>query len=353
MRVLILLNRGGVGGGHVVQATKTVEKLRSLGINAALSEALEHDFRGADVVHTFAAPAEVLRRARGSGAAIVVSPIWWSADYRYAQAYSHRSRLGGALYGARIAHSAIRRGIDETARRLREPLTQKALLFELADLLLPNSLLEAQQIRADLGVTTPMHVVPNGFDEHVFTPPESDTPRMGVAFVGRIEPHKNQLGLIRELEGTGIPLTIAGPVHPDHTAYGDLCRRTADASVTFVPGGDEIAVRDVYRSALVHAMPSWFETTGLSSLEAAATGCAVVTTNRGYVHEYFGEHAVYCDPGEKGSIRQAVRNALVQGPPGPLRPLVLDRFTWAHAAKATLEGYKIALRTRAVTLEGP
>ena len=353
MRVLILLNRGGVGGGHVVQATKTAERLQDLGIDAALSEELEHDFRGVDIVHAFAAPAEVLRQARAGGAAIVVSPIWVSADYRYARASSRSSRLGGALRGARIAHSAIRRGIDETARRLREPLTQKALLFELADLLLPNSLLEARQIRADLGVTTPVHVVPNGFDEHVFTPPESDTPRTGVAVVGRIEPHKNQLGLIRELEGTGIPLTIVGSVHPDHTAYGDLCRRTVDESVTFVPGGDQLAVRDVYRSALVHAMPSWFETTGLSSLEAAATGCAVVTTDRGYAREYFGEHAAYCDPGVKGSIRQAVRNALAQGPPGSLRPFVLERFTWTHAAKATLEGYEIALRVRAVEVEGP
>ena len=321
-----------------------------------VSEKTDSELGGFDVVHAFAAPRQQLRRARAAGAAVVISPIWVSADYRYAQADSTAGRLRGATRGARVAHSTFQRGIDETAKRLREATFQKALLFELADLLLPNSLLEAEQIRSDLGVSTPMHVVPNGFDARIFTPPSAGRERLGVAFVGRIEPHKNQLGLIRELRGTGIPLTIAGPDHPDHSAYCAQCRREADESVTFLPGGDEQAVRDVYQSARVHALPSWFETTGLSSLEAAGTGCAIVTTSRGYAREYFGEHALYCDPGRKGSIRDAIRTALAQGPSEALRPLILEKFTWTRAAEATLAGYARALASRTagvMTSNGP
>jgi glycosyltransferase involved in cell wall biosynthesis len=340
MRVLILLNRGGVSGGHVIQATKTCEGLRALGVDVMLSEDFDHDFRPVDVVHSFGASRESLRAARAAGASVVISPIWVTASYRYA---GIKPRLGFRHWG-RFAASALRRGVDETSKRLREPLTQKALLFELADLLLPNSKLEANQIRADLDVTTRMHIVPNAFDDEIFTPPSNDEPRNGAALVGRIEPHKNQLGLIRELKGTGIPITIAGPDHPDHLDYSEQCRREADESVTFVPGGDQLAMRDIYRSARVHVLPSWFETTGLSSLEAAATGCAIVTTNRGYAREYFGEHAVYCDPGTKGTIRSAVENALADGPSESLRPLLLRAFTWHHAAQATLEGYRMAAR---------
>ena len=57
-----------------------------------------------------------------------------------------------------------------------------------------------------------------------------------VAYVGRIEPHKNQLGLIRELHGTGVELMIVGDEHPHHPEYVARCRREADSKVTFVPG---------------------------------------------------------------------------------------------------------------------
>ena len=219
------------------------------------------------------------------------------------------------------------------------------MLFELADLLLPNSDLEAAQIVTDTGATTPMHVVPNAVDPNMFTPPPATVSRNGVLYVGRLEPHKNQLGLITELSGTGVPLTIVGPEHPHHEDYAKRCRAVADESVTFLGMLSGSRLRDAYRSALVHALPSWFETTGLVSLEAAATGCAIVTTNRGYAREYFQDFATYCDPGSKGSIRRAVELALQKPAPASLRNRILNNYTWDHTARATLAGYKLAIRS--------
>jgi len=345
MRVLVILDGGGVQGGHVVQAESTVAALRALGLSVGLARDTNVDLRAYDVLHSFGAPAGVLRRARSEGLGVVVSPIWWSASYTTGQ--STTNRLGRTLFGARIAHSAARRGIHETARRLREPLVRKALTFELADLLLPNSELEASQIRADLGVTTPMHIVPNAIDDGVFTPPASSSARTGVLCVARIEPHKNQLRLIDALRGSGIPLTLAGFFHPDHAAYVQRCRRRAEPSVDFMidAGRDEL-VR-LYRSAAVHVLPSWFETTGLSSLEAAASGCAVVTTDRGFAREYFDDLALYCNPGKRGSIRNAVERALVEGQRPGLREHVVQNYTWEEAAHRTVEGYHAALKHRA------
>ena len=205
-----------------------------------------------------------------------------------------------------------------------------------------SSDLEARQIRSDLAVSTPMHVVPNAVDHRWFTPTEGSE-RHGVAYVGRIEPHKNQLGLIRELRGTGIHLVIAGPPHPHHASYEAECRTAADETVTFDPGGGPAEVRDIYRRAAVHVLPSWFETTGLVSLEAAATGCGVVTTNRGYVRDYFEDLVAYCDPGKRGSIRGAVESALQHGASSALRERILQNFTWDHTARATLRAYEVAL----------
>lgn len=348
MKALILLNRGGVAGGHVVQATKTAEALRSLGVDARLSERLDVDAREYDVVHSFGAPRGVLRIARSTGAAVVVSPIWFDAGYRILPRGRRARTLQTLERSIRLTHSALSRGFDETSRRLRKPLGEKALLFELADLLLPNSDLEAEQIRLDLDVTTPMHVVPNAIDPDIFTPPRggSNTQRSGVACVGRIEPHKNQLGLINELRGLEIPLTVVGHEHPDHLDYAKRCRQVADETVSFLPEATQEVLLDVYRSAAVHALPSWFETTGLASLEAASSGCAVVTTSRGYARAYFGEHATYCDPARNGSIRAAVLEAFKRGHSPALQKLVTERYTWTRAAEATLAGYHIAVQSR-------
>ena len=208
----------------------------------------------------------------------------------------------------------------------------------------PNSILEAEQIRADTGTSTPMSIVPNGVDHRIFTPPHSSAHRRGVPIVGRLEPHKNQLGLIRELRGTGIPLTIVGPEHPHHSKYASRCRAEAGRFVTFVGDIDHEDLPDLFRNAAVHVLPSWFETTGLVSLEAAASGCAVVTTNRGYAREYFLDLVHYCDPGVKGSIRAAVRRALETPVTAALRRRVVDNFTWEHAARATLKATLMCAR---------
>lgn len=340
--MLILLNDGGLLGGHRVQACSTARALRELGVDVTMVDGGEFEGGVYDVVHMFGASTGLVRAARRAGSAVVASPIWWSAEYRVTG--GRQPRLTHRVeFAARLAYSTARRGIHATARRLRHRLDEAALAFEGADLLLPNSEREAAQIRDDLGVSTPMHVVPNAVDERWFTPPEQPAQRAGVAYVGRIEPHKNQLGLIRELRGTGIPLVIAGPSHPHHTKYAARCRREADGLVTFHPGGGPEEVRDIYRSALVHVLPSWFETTGLVSLEAAACGCAVVTTNRGYVREYFGDLVAYCDPGTRGSIRSAVEGALAEGPSPDLRRVVVENYTWEQAARATLAGYELAL----------
>ena len=58
--------------------------------------------------------------------------------------------------------------------------------YESADLLLPNAVGEAESIRRDLGVSTPMIPVPNGVDPSSFLEPtNSFEDRRHVLFVGR------------------------------------------------------------------------------------------------------------------------------------------------------------------------
>jgi glycosyltransferase involved in cell wall biosynthesis len=340
LRVLMVAATA-IHGGHVVQMEKTAEALEGMGHEVAVADATAARVTGWDIVHAFGAPwrfRHVLREARQAGSTVVISPIMW--PYRSARTV-HGRIWSSSIRTARVTSSALRRGIDETAAELRRPSQETAMALELADLVLPNSTGEAERIRSTFGVTTPIHVVPNGFDPRLFSPPDIPGQRDGVVCVARIEPHKNQLELIEALRGSGIPLTILGDEHPHHRAYAARCRVRADANIAFRSAVSHAALVGIYRRAAVHVLPSWFETTGLVSLEAAACGCAVVTTARGDAAEYFGDLARYCNPSRRRSIRAAVEEALSTGAPLKLSEHVRENFTWEHAARATLDAYGI------------
>ncbi|MFQ5806530.1 MAG: glycosyltransferase family 1 protein, partial [Phycisphaerae bacterium] len=95
----------------------------------------------------------------------------------------------------------------------------------------------------------------------------------------------------------------------------------------------------------VHACVSWYETPGLASLEAALSGCNLVVTPGGSTREYFGNQAYYCEPDNPGSIRAAVEAALAAAPDPELACRIAREFNWDAAAKNTLRGYQLALRT--------
>jgi glycosyltransferase involved in cell wall biosynthesis len=337
-RVLMLAD-GVIRGGHLMQAQKTAELLRLERLDVVVADGPMDDLSGYDIVHAFGSPPNIrqtLREARRQGARVVISPIFW--EYRRPGPWQSAGR------SARLAASSVRRGVDKTAAGVRRSTEEAALLLELADLLLPNSQSEADRIRSTLGVTTPIRVVHNGFDDRIFSPPDGAVERRGVACVARLEPHKNQLELIRALRRIAAPLTLVGDDHPHHSSYAARCRAAAGPDVIFRSGLTQEELAELFRTVAVHVLPSWFETTGLVSLEAAACGSAVVTTFRGDTREYFGDLAFYCDPARKGSITTAVEKALELGAAPELASHVRDRFTWKQAAQATYEAYVSVLR---------
>ncbi len=95
----------------------------------------------------------------------------------------------------------------------------------------------------------------------------------------------------------------------------------------------------------MHAHPSWLESPGLSSLEAAATGARIVVGDRGTEREYFGSDVDYADPADPASIRAAVLRALERGPRdrGDALERRLGARTWQRCAEATLEAYARAV----------
>jgi glycosyltransferase involved in cell wall biosynthesis len=346
-----------IPGGHQVQLQETSRALADLGCDVTESLAPEPPLAGIDIVHGFGLDVDHVMMCRRRGLPIVISTIYWERGYRYGgppSKPSARSLVGRLSRAARFSVASLRGKsafVDACMIEVHEELAQTAVLSA-ADILLPNAEGEARSLQADLGVGTTYRVVPNGVDPTRFTGEgkpfgERDT----VLFVGRIEPHKNQLGLLEALRDSGLRLVLAGFPHKDHPEYLERCRAASAGWAELVVGPSNDELVDLYHAARVHVIPSWFETTGLVSLEAALAGCNVVSTNRGYAREYFGDFAWYCDPAKPESIRGAVEQAWNSGPRPELREHVLNRYTWKHVAEATLAAYHEALARHGVPQE--
>jgi len=133
---------------------------------------------------------------------------------------------------------------------------------------------------------------------------------------------------------------LIGSPAPNQKKYYRECRKIAAKNIFFYNYMPQEVLTCYYKAAKVHALPSWFETCGLSSLEAAAMGCNIVITEKGYARDYFGDDAFYCDPADPTSIYAAIDKAAHSISPTQLREKVLQNYTWQQAAAITLETCK-------------
>ncbi len=223
----------------------------------------------------------------------------------------------------------------------------RAELLSLADGILPNSEAEGRQLVRLFGADPRrIIVVPNGVEPRFArADPSAFHERHGtgdnVLYVGRVEPRKNVLGLIRAARRAGRPLVVIGDMVPGHEAYGDACRREGQGVLRWLPriAHDDPLLASAYAAARVFALPSWFETPGLAALEAALAGCPVVLTPFGCTREYFGDRVRYARPDRPAEIARAIATAWASGPHPDLATHVERHYLWSAVARETSEAY--------------
>jgi glycosyltransferase involved in cell wall biosynthesis len=324
-------------GGGEVQLVKTGMALEARGCAVGLFNPWRDRLAEARLVHLFGLHPEgetLARLAKSAGIGVVVSPIcWYDPRAHWEMASGWIPGLAGwAKWGA-LRHAA--------------PLRRRAWrsrLLHYADAVLPNSEAEADQIHRLLGIAlSRLHVVPNAVDpadqpaDRILTEHRFGTSDF-VLYVGRIEPRKNVLGLIRACRDIAKPLVVVGDAPAEQADYLRQCRHAA-GDVRFVgamPKGDPL-LESALATARVFALPSWFETPGLAALEAAAYGTPVAITVRGSTREYFGDAVAWCDPADPATIRAAIDEAWHR--PSPARFALADRirgeWTWPETARIT------------------
>jgi glycosyltransferase involved in cell wall biosynthesis len=368
MRVVLINSREDAEqnpGGDTVQAFKTKSALEALGVEVeqARPEAADN-LPECDLAHIFniqmpATAWEVFQAVQKTGKPVVLSPIFWEVyGLWYELAAAERALWRGAtrLLGRRLTRRIYIAWQERKAPASREWQLQREMLLRSVRLL-PNSQSEAAQLERMFALrgasAGKVDVVPNGIDPALYqTPPEPSQAfwkqyalRDFVLQVGTINPVKNQLGLIEALYDLPLPLVIIGHTMSAYRNYAQECRALGArrGNTVFIDHLPYEQLPGIYALAAVHALPSWRETPGLVSLEAAAAGCRIVSTSIGSARDYFGEMAHYCDPYNRRSIRAAVEAALCSPSAPALRQHVLSHYTWDHAAQATLSAYKRAL----------
>jgi glycosyltransferase involved in cell wall biosynthesis len=362
MRVLWLVrqNLEAHPGGDTTQILRTKAALQRLGVRVELAGVLPARLDGYELVHLFHLDRlwehlPVCRRLRAERVPAVLSTIYWPADEfdrggRAGMQGMLARLLGSDVYQSlRLAqrfvlHSAQTRSLRGWDRRLLSFRRAARYLLQTVTVILPNSAAEREQIEARFGIQRPAVVVPNAADAQVFTlPPDAGgCVRSGVLCVGRIEPRKNQLALLRALRDTDIAVTLVGQPGRFNARYAGHCRQAAGPNVRFLEQQSATRLRTLYHAARVHACVSWYETPGLASLEAALCGCQLVVTPGGSTREYFRDQAYYCRPDDVASIRAAVEAALAAQPDFALSQRVAHEFTWDAAAQSTLRAYRLA-----------
>jgi glycosyltransferase involved in cell wall biosynthesis len=212
-----------------------------------------------------------------------------------------------------------------------------------ASVLLPNSDNEAERFFSFMKTRFAYRKVVNAINSNIFN--ESVVANAlyenHILCVGRIEGRKNQLNLIKAVLQTPYHLTIIGKPSPNHISYYQECKFLASKSnkIQFIEHIEHEELVSIYRAAKVHVLPSWFETTGLSTLEAAVMECNIVITKKGDTEEYFRDYAYYCDPNDVMSIKSAIEIAY-KSPINPeLKNFILQNYTWEKTAEQTKKAY--------------
>ena len=325
-------------GGGENQLVQTGRHLEALDVPVSLFSPWTSRLADARLLHLFGMSREGLELARVAHAQdipIALSPISW---------YHPRSLMSLAPN-----HFAAARSLAGwTLRRLapRTPSWRRTLI-QLASAILPNSHAEASQLVSLFGANPRrIHVVPNGVEPRfahaspdLFHSLHRTDPF--ILYVGRIEPRKNVLGLIRSARSAALPLVVIGNAPPGSEPYLAACRAAGLNHVRFIKAipHDHPLLASAYAASRAFALPSWFETPGLALLEAALAGKPLVATPYGSAPEYFGNLALYARPDHPSEIVRALAQAYESTPDPRLPRHVQSHYLWSQVARKTAEVY--------------
>ncbi|MBF0493810.1 MAG: glycosyltransferase [Candidatus Omnitrophica bacterium] len=330
------------GGGEIL-LENTEKYLIKAGIDVKRFDMWNDKIEDFDILHVFGSVKECLplmEVAKSRKVKVVLESIFWS-DFRraFCETGSSFKKLEMVL---RHLLKVLFPFLNFSRRKM----------FRVSDMIVPNSPREAAQISRLFAVSSrKMFVVPNGVDaDYINATSDLFVKKYGlkdfILYVGRIEPRKNQLNLIRAVRGLDKELVLVGSVVSGYEWYLEKCKIEAGKNVHFLGGFENNSplLKSAYAACGIFVLPGWFETPGLAALEAALAGAKLVVTDGGSTREYFKDMAEYIRPDSPKDIAHKIRKVTDQDKNDKLKNFVLNNYTWEKVAARTIEGYKKVLQ---------
>ena len=167
-----------------------------------------------------------------------------------------------------------------------------------------------------------------------------------VLCVAALRPHKNQELLIRGLPHLteDVVVLLVGR----HEPYAERLRALAaelgvEPRLRFTGFVDDSDLEGLWLVAACAAFPTRAEGFGLPVLEAMARGVPVACSDIPVLREVGGDVPVYFDPASPTVAASAIETALGDRERGRLGWERAERFSWADAARGTMDAYERAL----------
>jgi len=349
-------------GGDVTQMLKTKTYLENThGIQIEILTNPEDLDKSFDIAHVFnfstvECSQKFVLKAKKEGIKIAFSTIYWDYSYVPISRILKFFRFNLTPLTAQICILACK----AVALVLQRPMLLSnrfrkhiRLIVELSDVLLPNSVEEAEKFidfakpNKDKTIIK-THVVPNATD---FTDVEESKdictlykiPKNYILQVGRIEFIKGQLQTIKALEkNPEIPIVFVGRIVEQDYWKQVENRAKKRGNVFFIPEVPHSDVQHFYKSASLHILPSLRESPGLVSLEALSNGCKIVVANKNFTpcDTYFKDIASICNPLSVKNIRKNILQEIkMNRNTSQIKEVVKAKFSWEAAAKETYMAY--------------
>lgn len=357
-------------GGDMVQVENTYLELKKLGVDVTISDKNNVNLQDFDIVHLFQldwTPETYLhaKKAHKLGKKIILSPIHHSVeevkkfDDEYAFGLRRLSKLLFVdqfqrdtfknIYRSLIDHNKAIPTLYSVLLGLKK-MNQKVL--DWSDYVLTQTKIEAHDLEKTYNLKFNWEIIPNGVSDlflkkdlspNVF--PFDDY----IICVGRIEPRKNNLAIVAAVQklrkelNKDIKLVFVGRKSNKHAEYIKMFDLELKNSpwVVYKNYLSYSNMPSIYKFAKVCVSASWFETTGLTLLEALFMNTnAVSSSNR--AREILGNLCSYCSPDNVDSIYQAIKIEYLKNRP-KLPTEFKKEYTWENTAKKTLDIYNKVL----------
>ncbi len=310
-------------GGDTVQSQAIEQFLRVRGFDVRRVHEVDHTLTSSDLVILFnlTRPMEVYIHARACqdrGIRYILFPVYWDLDSLHMTGTPRqvfKSLIPPYLRDVyrtlwqEIGDRAQGRGGIITDSMSWSTIKMARYVLEHAYLVCPNSHAEMEHIVQKFRFRPQnMLVIYNGLEPLLEPQQLPDNVRcllpesQYLLCMGAIGPRKNQLSLVRASRAMEIYLVILGGAARGCDAYATRVMSEAGDNVIFIPAQSHSIAMEILRRSHAHVQPSFIETPGLASLEAASLGLPIGVADVPPVREYFHDYAFYCDPLDERSI---------------------------------------------------